>query len=120
MNIPTCKSILDSAFFPFLTCPFSISLSPLPPCPILPLLPSFSRYVSDSTGNLRFQEGVLVQAVREGWWIVLDELNLAPSDVLEALNRLLDDNRELFGTYSSLTFFVPHHCFPLLLLPDDV
>jgi len=26
---------------------------------------------------------------------VLDELNLAPSPVLEALNRLLDDNREL-------------------------
>jgi midasin len=26
----------------------------------------------------------------------LDELNLAPSEVLEALNRLLDDNRELF------------------------
>ena len=24
-----------------------------------------------------------------------DELNLAPSDVLEALNRLLDDNKEL-------------------------
>ena len=38
----------------------------------------------------------MVQAVRKGWWIVLDELNLAPSDVLEALNRLLDDNRELF------------------------
>ncbi len=43
-----------------------------------------------------FKEGALVQAVREGHWIVLDELNLAPSDVLEALNRLLDDNRELF------------------------
>lgn len=27
---------------------------------------------------------------------MLDELNLAPSEVLEALNRLLDDNRELF------------------------
>lgn len=25
----------------------------------------------------------------------MDELNLAPSEVLEALNRLLDDNREL-------------------------
>lgn len=36
------------------------------------------------------------QAVRHGHWIVLDELNLAPSDVLEALNRLLDDNRELY------------------------
>jgi midasin len=52
-------------------------------------------YVSDSEGKLRFQEGVLVQAMREGSWIVLDELNLAPTDVLEALNRLLDDNREL-------------------------
>ncbi|KAJ5666717.1 hypothetical protein N7462_011126 [Penicillium macrosclerotiorum] len=53
-------------------------------------------YVSSDDGNLRYQEGVLVEALRNGYWIVLDELNLAPSDVLEALNRLLDDNRELF------------------------
>lgn len=53
-------------------------------------------YVSDTTsGKLVFQEGVLVRALRRGDWIVLDELNLAPTDVLEALNRLLDDNREL-------------------------
>lgn len=52
-------------------------------------------YVSGSDGKLRFQEGILVQAMRQGHWIVLDELNLAPTDVLEALNRLLDDNREL-------------------------
>ncbi|KAM0819051.1 putative Midasin [Seiridium cardinale] len=52
-------------------------------------------YVSGADGKLRFQEGLLVQALREGHWIVLDELNLAPTDVLEALNRLLDDNREL-------------------------
>ncbi|PWA97505.1 hypothetical protein CTI12_AA028730 [Artemisia annua] len=53
-------------------------------------------YITDATGKLVFQEGVLVKAVRHGHWIVLDELNLAPSDVLEALNRLLDDNRELY------------------------
>lgn len=52
-------------------------------------------YVSGADGRLQFQEGVLVQALREGHWLVLDELNLAPTDVLEALNRLLDDNREL-------------------------
>ena len=52
-------------------------------------------YVSGSDGQLRFQEGILVEALRKGYWIVLDELNLAPTDVLEALNRLLDDNREL-------------------------
>ncbi|XP_048603740.1 midasin [Brassica napus] len=53
-------------------------------------------YMTDSSGKLVFHEGALVKAVRDGHWIVLDELNLAPSDVLEALNRLLDDNRELF------------------------
>ncbi|AAD10657.1 Hypothetical protein [Arabidopsis thaliana] len=53
-------------------------------------------YMTDSSGKLVFHEGALVKAVRGGHWIVLDELNLAPSDVLEALNRLLDDNRELF------------------------
>ncbi|KAH6911428.1 P-loop containing nucleoside triphosphate hydrolase protein [Coprinopsis sp. MPI-PUGE-AT-0042] len=53
-------------------------------------------YVSDPlTGKLVFKDGLLVQALRTGSWIVLDELNLAPTDVLEALNRLLDDNREL-------------------------
>ena len=52
-------------------------------------------YVSDANGQLRYQEGILIQALRNGHWIVLDELNLAPTDVLEALNRLLDDNREL-------------------------
>lgn len=52
-------------------------------------------YISGSDGKLKFQEGLLVQAMRQGHWIVLDELNLAPTDILEALNRLLDDNREL-------------------------
>ena len=52
-------------------------------------------YVSGVDGHLQFQDGILVKALREGHWLVLDELNLAPSDVLEALNRLLDDNREL-------------------------
>ncbi|KAG7445730.1 P-loop containing nucleoside triphosphate hydrolase protein [Guyanagaster necrorhizus] len=53
-------------------------------------------YVPDPvTGKLVFQDGLLVRALRNGDWIVLDELNLAPTDVLEALNRLLDDNREL-------------------------
>ena len=51
-------------------------------------------YVSTAEG-LQFEDGVLVKALREGHWIVLDELNLAPTDILEALNRLLDDNREL-------------------------
>ncbi|CAH9088613.1 unnamed protein product [Cuscuta europaea] len=53
-------------------------------------------YITDASGKLVFHEGALVRAVRNGHWVVLDELNLAPSDVLEALNRLLDDFRELY------------------------
>lgn len=48
------------------------------------------------SGRLVFKEGVLVEAMRKGHWIILDELNLACSEILEALNRVLDDNRELF------------------------
>lgn len=53
-------------------------------------------YMADVNGKFAFQEGVLVKAMRNGYWIILDELNLAPSDILEALNRVLDDNRELY------------------------
>ena len=55
------------------------------------------NYVVDPvTSKLVFKEGLLVTAMRMGYWILLDELNLASSEVLEALNRVLDDNRELY------------------------
>ena len=99
----------------------------------IPTQEYFGQYVSDDSGRLTFQEGILVEAVKKGcgiflivwgqsisrvlflvssilvqshvhginphmsrYWLVLDELNLAPSEILEALNRLLDDNRELY------------------------
>lgn len=69
-------------------------------------------YVSDEQGRLIFKEGPLVKAVKEGYFVVLDELNLAPSEVLEALNRLLDDNRELLITETH-TIIKPHPHFRL-------
>ncbi|EFC46939.1 midasin [Naegleria gruberi] len=72
----------------------------------------FGSYITNSQGKLVFQEGILVEAVRNGYWLVLDELNLAPSDILEALNRLLDDNRELFIPETQETV-KPHPHFQL-------
>ena len=53
-------------------------------------------YCSDERGQIVFKEGILIEAMRNGHWLILDELNLAPTEVLEALNRVLDDNREYF------------------------
>ena len=69
-------------------------------------------FAADSTGALKFVDGILVQALRLGYWVILDELNLAPSEVLEALNRLLDDNRELYIPEINETI-KPHERFRL-------
>ncbi len=37
-----------------------------------------------------FVEGKLVQALRHGWWLLLDEVNLAPSEVLERIAGILE------------------------------
>lgn len=69
-------------------------------------------YISSPSGQLVFHEGLLVEALRNGYWVILDELNLAPSEVLEALNRLLDDNRELYIPETN-TIVRPHPNFML-------
>ena len=45
---------------------------------------------------LVFQLVVLTKAMQAKSWVILDELNLTPTGILEALRRVLDDNRELF------------------------
>ncbi|CAF4794749.1 unnamed protein product, partial [Rotaria sp. Silwood1] len=39
-----------------------------------------------------FVESELVEAIREGWWVLLDNVNSAPPEVLERLNSLTEDN----------------------------
>ena len=39
-----------------------------------------------------FIESEFVEAIREGWWVLLDNINSAPSEVLERLNSLTEDN----------------------------
>lgn len=38
-----------------------------------------------------FVEGALVKAVREGWWLLLDEINLAPAEVRSQPAMYQDD-----------------------------
>jgi hypothetical protein len=48
------------------------------------------RYVPGDNGTWPFLEGLLVTAMRNGYWLVIDELNLAETSVLERLNPALE------------------------------
>ncbi|CAF3665321.1 unnamed protein product [Rotaria sp. Silwood1] len=39
-----------------------------------------------------FVESEFVRAIREGWWVLLDNVNSAPSEVIERLNSLMEEN----------------------------
>jgi midasin len=42
--------------------------------------------------SFTFVESEFIQAIREGWWVLLDNINSAPPEVLERLNSLTEDN----------------------------
>jgi len=62
---------------------------------------------------------LLVEAVRKGYWIILDELNLARSEILESLNRLLDENKELFLAEQQI-HIKPHENFKLFATQNPI
>ena len=54
-----------------------------------------------------FIEGILTEAIKDGDWILLDEVNMAPASVLECLSQLLDKNGSVTlyeaGEHKSIT-----------------
>jgi len=38
----------------------------------------------------RWQDGPIIEALRQGWWVILDELNLAEPQIVERLNSVLE------------------------------
>jgi MoxR-like ATPase len=60
----------------------------LSPCHPVTLSPSFWRW----------QDGLVVQAMKFGWWVLLDEVNLAEPQILERLNSVLEAEPSLVLT----------------------
>ncbi|MBN1945184.1 MAG: AAA family ATPase [Bradymonadales bacterium] len=62
-------------------------------------IPAESVECRDHPGHSwRWQDGLVVQALRQGWWVILDEVNLAEPQILERLNSLLEDKPSLVVT----------------------
>lgn len=73
------------------------------------------KYVPEegTSGNFRWQDGDLVKAMKEGWWILLDEFNLADAEILERINSLLDEDGYLIITEHNNEKIIPHPNFRL-------
>lgn len=57
-------------------------------------------------GQFAWRDGPLLQALKQGHWILLDELNLASQSVLEGLNACLDHRGEIYVPELGKTFHV--------------
>ena len=63
--------------------------------------------VEGGTGGLfEWKDGPLLIALKEGHWVILDELNLASQPVLEGLNSAFDHRGELFIPELNRTFSI--------------
>jgi hypothetical protein len=46
----------------------------------------------------RWEDGLVVQSMKKGWWVLLDEVNLAEPQILERLNSVLEHEPSLVLT----------------------
>jgi MoxR-like ATPase len=60
-----------------------------------------------STSQWRWQDGPVVLALKRGWWVLLDEVNLAEPQVLERLNSVLERDPMLVLTEHDHSAFGP-------------
>jgi midasin len=62
-------------------------------------------------GRPEWQDGIVVEAMKKGQWLLLDEVNLADPAILERLNSLLDDDKSLILTEKNNEVVKAHENF---------
>jgi midasin len=70
------------------------------------------QLLKSQTFAFTFDEGALVEAVKEGWWILLDEVNLASAESLQCLSAILEAHS------NSLLFMEKPDSEPVTRHPD--
>ena len=67
----------------------------------------------DREGRFLWQEGILLKSAKEGLWLVLEEINLASSEVVEILNDFLITGKLSYSENGEQREFRPHPHFRL-------
>ena len=76
-----------------------------------------------TSGSFQWRDGMLIEALRSGDWLLIDNVNLCNASVLDRLNGLLEPNGSLIlgerGVIDgSVPEIVPHPNFRLILILD--
>ncbi len=67
----------------------------------------------DKKGRFKWQDGVILKAAKEGKWLVLEEINLASSEVIEVLNDYLTTGYFIYSQDGKQKRLKPHPDFRL-------
>ncbi|MCK9544912.1 MAG: AAA family ATPase [Novosphingobium sp.] len=68
------------------------------------------KFLVNSRG-MYWVDGLLIKAMKEGHWIVFDEINMALPEILSALHSLLDDDRKIVLKERNGELIRPHANF---------
>lgn len=68
-------------------------------------------YKPNDQGRPEWSDGIVVDAMKKGQWLLLDEINLADPAILERMNSLLDDDRYLILTEKNNEMVKSHENF---------
>lgn len=61
----------------------------------------------DSKSEFVWQDGLLIEAIRKGYWLDLDEINSLDADILFAIHGLIDDGFMTLANNSEIVFAHP-------------
>ncbi len=69
------------------------------------------KYIVGPKKHMEWVDGLLIKAMREGHWVVLDEINMALPEILAKLHSLLDDDRMIVLVEKDGEIVLPHKDF---------
>lgn len=68
------------------------------------------KYVLEG-GETKWQDGILLYAMKNGLWLIVDEINVALPEILFVLHSLLDDERAVLVSHHEGEVVKPHPDF---------
>ena len=71
--------------------------------------------------SFEWHDSLLIKSIEKGYWMILDNVNCCPSSLLDRLNSLLDDDRNIYLNECGLInnkerFITPHKDFRIFMI----